>query len=141
MKLKELLNKVGDGFDISDTVFDSGVYFDYSQDSEDYFDKVLDLMASEIEVKEYHPNWYTPCKITEYIDKHKKTFDSFLNKVYNECYTPKEVCKRLGVNEIESDSEEFYDLYIDAFENLVIGKFSEEAYEMLYNLLIKEVNA
>ena len=40
-------------------------------------------------------------------------------------------------DKVTMDDEEFYDLYINTFANLINGYYDEEDYELLYDLLIE----
>lgn len=133
--LKEALELLDDGFDIADDIFDWGNYFGYDLESDDYYDKLLDFMADHIEFVKYQKDWYSICKITDFIVKYQDKFDKFLNEVYLEEYTPKYLCKKYNMPKISEDDELFYDVYFDMFANLLNGNFSDEEYEKLYKIL------
>lgn len=133
--LKEALEFVSEGFDICDDIFDFGTYYDYDIKSKNYYDRLLDFMASKIEFVKYQKCWYSICKITQFIEAYQKQFDEFLNEVYFEEYTPKYICKKYNIDKITSDDELFYDVYIDLFNQLVRGGFDENSYRRLFELL------
>ena len=133
--LKEALEFVGDGFDIADDIFDWGNYFGYNEKSNDCYDKVLDFMAEHIEFVKYQKEWYSICKITDFIVKYQKQFDKFLNEVYKKEYTPKYLCEKYDIPRISEDDELFYDIYFEMFSSLINGNFSDNNYELLYKIL------
>lgn len=136
MKLKTMIKQLDDGFDIGDNIWDFGNYFGYTLGSDDYYDKVLDFMASKIDLLKYQPNWYSICDITGFIVKYQDKFDEFLNEVYREEYTPAHICKKYGIEKIKADDELFYDVYIEGlFGGLINGSFSEDNYKRLYAIL------
>lgn len=133
--LKEAINFIGSGFDIGDETFDYGIYYDYDVNSESYYDRVLDFMAEKIEFVKYQKDWYSTCKITEFMESYQKQFDKFLNEVYCEEYTPQFICNKYKIDKITSDDELFCDVYIELFDNLIKGSFGEKAYKRLFELL------
>ena len=135
--LKEVVELLG-GLDIGDDVFDYGNYFEYDLDLKDYYDKVLDFMANEIEFETYRKDWFSTCKITNFIEKYQEQFDEFLNEVYREEYTPKYICQKHNIEKIDVDDELFYDIYIEMFGSLINGGFSEKDYENLYKILTRK---
>lgn len=136
MKLKTMIKQIQDGFDIGDNTFDYGVYFGYSFNSNDYFDKTLELIASKMDLIKYQPNWYSICDITGFIDKNREVLDEFMSMVYRDEYTPKYICEKEGIEKIDTDTEEFCDIYIDLlFNDIVIGNLTDSDYKILYDLL------
>ena len=83
MTLYELVKQQG-GLDIGDNIYDWGNYFDFSDDDCDDYDICMVVMAKEIEVVNVNPNWFSCCKITEYLEKHKDTFTEFMNTFYDD---------------------------------------------------------
>lgn len=120
-----------DGFDIADEIFDWANYFgiDLHNTEKDSYDVVMVYFANNIEMVCYRENWYSSCKVSEFIQKHRKAFDEFMRTTNNESYQPKE--------DVTIDDEEFYDLYLMTFESLINGNYAEEDYEWLYDLLLK----
>ena len=127
MTLYELVKQDG-GLDIGDNIYDWGNYFDFSEDGDDY-DRCMVVMAKRIEVVNVNKNWFTTCKITEYLEKYKDTFTNFMNTFYDDEYKPQE--------EIEVESEEFYDYYFDLFTSLINGGWSDREYKWLADRLEK----
>lgn len=119
-----------DGFDIADEIFDWATYFGFDFDSleKDSYDVVMTYFANEIEMVNYQENWYSCCKVSEFIQKHRKAFDLFMKEVNNERYQPDE--------EVTIEDEEFCDLYLATFESLVCGNYADEDYDLLYELLL-----
>lgn len=135
--LLEQMKLIGDGFDIGDDVYDFGTYFGCEYEKpEDYYDKCLTLIASEIELVKYQPKWFSTCKITDFIKKHQTKIDKWLNENFVEDWTPKHFQKEYGVKKLTDDNEIFYELYIvEFFEKLCVGAFSEADYKEIYELL------
>ena len=120
-----------DGFDISDEIFDWATYFgaDLHDTTNDSYNVVMVYFANEIEMVNYNENWYSCCKVSEFIQAHRKAFDKFMKECNNKNYQPNE--------KITMDDEEFCDLYLSTFENLVCGNYADEDYELLYELLLE----
>lgn len=121
MNLYELV-KSKSGLDVCDKVFDVGMYFDFSDDGDNY-DRCMVDMAKRIEVIEVKENWYTICNITKFLETNKKIFDDFIEKFYKDEYKPKK--------SYTPDEEEFYDVYVELFEQLVIGSWCDKHYAWL----------
>lgn len=139
MKLKTMIKQIQDGFDIGDNIFDYGVYFGYTFNSNDYDDKVLELMASKIDLIKYNPSWYSTCNITGFIDKHRSIFDNFMSMVYRDEYTPEYLCKKYNLKQINKDTELFYSIYIELlFNDIVIGNLTDSEYKILYEMFLNE---
>lgn len=122
-----------DCFDICDDIFDYVIAFGVPYDNElnDYYDKVLNYMAHNITCIKGGGTFKT-CKISEFMDTHRKAFDKWMNNNYYESWQPQN-------REIATiDDEEFYDIYIDLFNSIVTGNLSESEYQELYNNLIEE---
>ena len=120
-----------DGFDIADEIFDWATYFgvDLYDTTNDSYNVLMVYFANEIEMVNYQENWYSCCKVSEFIQKHRKAFDLFMKEVNNEYYQPND--------EVTIDDEEFCDLYLATFESLVCGNYADKDYELLYDLLLK----
>lgn len=123
----------GNGFDISDTYWDWGTYFECPlkwEDCHSYCDACMLLFALNIEFVKFKSDWFSPCKVTEFIENNREAFDRFLNEAYREGYRP---CDGDRLNADEDKG--YYELYMDAMEQLLIGNFSESKYERLFQLL------
>lgn len=139
MQLYDLLKLCNDGFDVCDDVFDFGVYFPYIESEDDSYDKLLNFIAKRVDVIKYQKDWFTICDFTSFIKKYQVVIDKFLNDEYYEEYTPEYLCKKYNLKEltIESDSELYYEVYIeDFFKRVVVGGYAEEEYKLLYNKLV-----
>ena len=119
------------GFDIGDETFDWGNYFEVDHYSleKDSYDVLMVYFANNIEMVNYTEDWYSCCKVSEFIQSHRQAFDKFMVECNNEHYQPN--------NEVSMDDEEFYDLYLMTFENLINGNYADEDYELLYDLLLE----
>lgn len=131
MKIIEVFKLMDDGFDIADDIFDYGVYF-YATEEEknDYYEKVQLFIAKDLDIIELDTKDYSICKISEFMDKHRKAFDKWMNNNYYESWQP----QNRAVATI--DDEEFYDIYIDLFNQIVCGNLSESEYKELYECLM-----
>lgn len=128
MALYELVKQNG-GLDIGDDIYDWGNYFDFSDDESDDYDRCMVVMAKMIEVVNINLGWYSCCKITEYLEKHKEAFTDFMNTFYEEMYKP--------IN-VENETEEFFDYYFELFTTLINGGWSEKEYKWLADRLENE---
>ena len=119
------------GFDIGDEIFDWGNYFevDNYNTSKDSYDTLMVYFANNIEMVNYNEDWYSCCKISEFIQAHRKAFDKFMVECNNKYYQPND--------KVSMDDEEFFDLYISTFANLINGNYAVEDYELLYELLLE----
>lgn len=132
MKIYEFMKFANsDGFDIADEIFDWCNFFgvDLHKQANSSYDVVMVYFANNIEMVNYRENWYSCCKVSEFIQSHRKAFDKFMRMVNNEQYQPDDT--------VTIDDEEFYDLYLMTFENLINGNYAEKDYELLYDLLLE----
>lgn len=126
MTLYELVKQDG-GLDIGDNIYDWGNYFDFSDDDCDDYDRCMVEMAKRIEVVNVNPNWFTTCKITQFLLDNEDVITEFIDSFYDDEYKPQE--------EIEAESEEFYDYYFDLFTTLINGGWSDNEYKWLADRL------
>lgn len=129
MTLYELVKKDG-GLDIGDNIYDWGNYFDFSDNDCDDYDRCMVEMAKRIEVVKVNHNWFTTCKITQFLLDNEDVITEFIDSFYDDEYKPQE--------EIGEDSEEFYDYYIDLFTSLINGGWSDNEYKWLADRLEKD---
>lgn len=131
--LYEAIHHYGNDKDIADTIFDYAVYFtcekDFKNCNDDY-DKCMLLFALNIKVESINED-YTICKITDFIEEHRKEFDDFFNQVHKEEWQPRNM-EKISVND-----EEYYDFYIKCFDYLVIGNYGKKDYTKLCKILTK----
>ena len=130
------LAKILDGecIDITGQIFDWGIAFECSTSLEkcaDYYDKIQFLFGCNIKLIKLVPNWYTQTTVENFIFEHRKVFEKFMEKTYKEEYI-------YDWSTIQNESEEFYDIFLDLMQGLICGNFSEEEYELLWNLFMEE---
>lgn len=135
MKIIEIFKLMEDGFDIADDIFDYGVFFfasDVNVQKDDYYDQVQLFIARDLDIIKLDTEHYSICKISEFMDRHRKAFDKWMNNNYYEAYQPQ--------NRVVAtiDDEEFYDIYIELFNDIVCGNLSESNYKELYGYLMDE---
>lgn len=133
MKLIEFMrftNKYG--FDIADVDFDWGNYFEVPEEIEDnnYYDKCMLFFAEHIIMVNYQEDWYSGCKIGEFLMKYESAFERLMNEENRYEYQPQNY-------NFETGDEDWYELYILTFGSLINGNYAEEDYEKLYNYLIE----
>ena len=126
MTLYELVKQDG-GLDIGDNIYDWGNYFDFSDDDCDEYDRCMVEMAKRIEVVNVNKNLFTTCKITQFLQDNEDVVTEFIDSFYDDEYKPQE--------EIEAESEEFYDYYFDLFTSLINGGWSDREYKWLADRL------
>lgn len=123
--------------DIADNIFDWVNCFEVAEletsanknNIDDDCNNVLLWFADNIETTSNDSD-YIHCNITEFIEENRAIFDEFLNQVYREEYQPQ------NIDKIESDSEEFYDYYLeDVFGGLINGTFSDSDYSLLWRII------
>lgn len=130
--MSKLINfcKQGYGLDICDDTWDCGNYFEVDGESNDYYDKVMQFFAMNIEVLKYDPTWYTICDVSGFIWKNLNAFSRFMNAANNENFQPciQGVCESV-------DDYLMLDIYIATFQELINGNYCEEDYEKLFYYL------
>lgn len=132
--LYDMIQLAGGGFDIADEDWDWGVYMDCRdswEECEDYYDKLMLLMAEHIICLNYNSDWYSPCQVAKFITKHIEAFTKFFNEENREGYRPLDYA---GSADAEKD-DGFYEAYMMPLESLIAGNYSEDNYEKLYKLL------
>ena len=134
MKLMEFMKFTGKyGFDIADVDFDWGNYFEVPEEVEDddYYDKCMIFFAENITILNYKENWYSCCKIGDFLMNYEDAFTTFMNEENRYEYRPENFNFKKG-------DEDWYELYIMTFEGLINGNYAEEDYEKLYTYLTQE---
>lgn len=138
--MKKMLLKEFSGQDISDTVFDYLNYFEASEEASDYYEKVQNYLADNIEVEKVNRS-IVICNITKFIEKHQAKINKFMKSVYYEEYTPQKngvaTYKPSKETKYNTDKgETFYYMYFEIFLNDVLnGGLSENDYKELYKTL------
>lgn len=130
------LAKILDGacIDITGEIFDWGIAFSCHstlEQCQDFYDKVMFLFGCNVQLTKLVPNWYSQTTIENFIINHRKVFEKFMEKTYEEEYI-------YDWSTIKNDSEEFYDVFLNLMENLICGNCCEEDYEILWNLFMEE---
>lgn len=130
MTLFELI-ELSDGLDIGDNTWDWGIYFDFTKDSDDPYDQCMEFMAKHIEVVKVNKDWYSPCKVCEFVVEYQKAFERFFNEENREGYRPKDYEKG---NDPTVD-EGFFEAYMAGVESLIAGNYCDSDYTKLLNYL------
>ena len=133
MTLYEMMKLKGEGFDVSDNTWDWGTYIGYVEDEDDldYYDKFTLYLTKNVEIERYNDDWYSPCKVCEFIVAHQDAFRKFFNEENREGYRPMDY-----ENGDDSTIDEgFYEAYMMGLESLLVGNYSESDYKKLYTLL------
>lgn len=143
--LAEVLELMGeDDTDIADTVFDFYGHISYvlgkkAEDIDDSYSKCMNLFCELIIVERVVPAnsnhvGFVTCKITDFVEKYKKSFRKEMNESYEEGYRP---CD--WEEDYDSSSEEFYDTYLTEFMTLINGDCCSEDYQLLYESIKEEM--
>lgn len=123
-----------DSVDIADNVWDFMTNFGCKVKKDkckDYYDKLMRLFAINIECNhfELRSSPVAHCYISEYISKNINAFNTFMGKNNRDGYKPSEY------KLVEEETDLWYDLYMNTFESLVVGNYSDDQYKELYELL------
>ena len=116
---------VEDG-DISDETYDWGTYISYTEDPEDDYERFMNFVMENTEMVSYNSDWYSPCKVTEFMLKYIDAFTKFFEEENGEAYRPSSYPGTDWAND-----ETFYDVFLTSLESLLIGNYSEEDYSKL----------
>lgn len=116
--------------DISDEIYDWGVYVCYTEEPVDNYDKFMNYLLENIEMVEFKSDWYSPCKVTEFMLEHFDAFAKFFNEENGEAFRPDSY---EGVN--WSEDEEFYDVFLASLESLINGNYTDEDYGKILSYL------
>lgn len=119
-----------EGFDICDQTFDWGNYFglDFELKEKDIYEMVMEYFARNIEMVNYQKEWFSVCKVSEFIQAHRKAFDMFMKECNGESHQPN--------SSVSMEDEEFYWLYLATFESLINGNYSDDDYKLLLSLML-----
>lgn len=124
-----------DGCDICDDAYDWGTYIGVPESWEkcsDYYDRCMLLFALNMTCVQYRPNGYTICDVAGFIWDNKEPFTKFLNQENRKEYKPSTYKDETIDPEVDGV---FYDVYMESFESLLIGNYSESDYRKLYKYL------
>lgn len=123
--------KDGFGMDISDNIWGWGNYFVVDNESNDYYNKVMNFFAMNIEVLKYDLSFFTVCDISRFILDNKIAFDIFMNEVNSDDFKPRNNEKLCKV-----DDYVMFEIYIATFQELINGNYSDDDYKKLYYELV-----
>lgn len=138
MSLFDTLRLAGsDGCDICDDIYDWGTYLGCPESWEkcsDYYEKCMLLFALNLTCLKYNDQAYSICKVTEFIWRNREPFERFMNEENKLEYTPRYWQKKGETIDPDEDGI-FYDVYMETFESLLIGNYSESDYQKLFKYL------
>lgn len=127
-----------DGADISDRDWDWGIFLGIPEaetikECEDGYDRFCLLLALNLHCEGIVRDWYTPCDVCAFIEAHRKTFERFFNEENREGYRP------MDYNSPKATEDKgYYEAFMQPMESLIAGNYTDEDYEKLVNLLLKE---
>lgn len=135
MTLYEIMKLKQEGFDIADTEWDWGTYVGFIDEDqvEDAYDRFILYFIQNVEIERLNEDWYSPCKVAEFVVKHLNAFKKFFNEENREGYRPMDYEDADNSNEDEG----FFEAYMCGIESLLCGNYCEDDYEKLYKLLTK----
>lgn len=124
--------------DINDSIFDFLTHLEYDKDINDSYDRCLDYIAAHLDVIELAPNtdYGVTCDICGLIENYRSAFDRFMNEENAETYTPAHYVELYGEVYTPND-EEYYDLYLQTFDCLLGGSYSNSDYDKLYSYMVE----
>ncbi len=107
---------------------------EYGKDNEEgYYFKFIFLCCLNIKCVKYQPKWYSVCNVSAFINDNREAFDKFMNEMNREGYRPKDYDEPL----VWDDDDEFYDVYMETFRNLVNGNYCDYQYKALVEYLLQ----
>lgn len=120
--------------DICDDDWDWGICVqceDNFEQCHDYYDKFMLLFCLNVVCLKFNREWYSPCKVCDFIEQNRKAFDKFLNEENRESCRPMDFTSKLCCDEDNG----YYEIYMQSLEQLIAGQYSERQYEKLYKYL------
>ena len=127
MTLYDLIKQAHCGMDICDNTFDYSTYIDFTENESgepsSAFDAAMIAIAKRLKVLVINTEHYTTCEIAEFLSEYGKEFKTFL---LEENIYPFPEPKTI---------EEYYNEYIELFDQLTKGAWSEKSYERFAELL------
>lgn len=123
-----------DGLDICDSVYDWGIFV-YCEESldkcNDWYDAFMYVFCVNVICEKQVSDWYSPCRVTEFVKENMKAFKKFFNKENREGYRPKDY-----ENSDDPDVDEgFFEAYLEGMESLLAGNYCDRQYRDLIQLL------
>lgn len=138
MSLYDCFRLVGEyGCDICDDIYDWGTYLGCQETWDkchDYYDKCMLLFALNLTCIKYNDKAYSCCDVSKFLWKNREPFERFFNEENKRDYTPAYWLKKGETIDPDEDGL-FYDIYMESFESLLIGNYSESDYRKLYKYL------
>ena len=136
LKLYEVMQIVGGGFDISDKDYDWGIYCECEKNwksCDDWYDRFILLICLNITCVSYSENWYSECNVREFIIDNLEAFEKFCNEENRDDYKPQYWKDKGEKIDPEADENElFYEIYMQTMESLIAGNYCDEDYHKLY---------
>ena len=127
MTLYDLIKQAHCGMDICDNTFDYSTYIDFTEtesgEPSDGFSAAMIAIAKRLNVLVINTEHYTTCEIAEFLSEYGKEFKTFL---LEENIYPFPEPKTI---------EEYYNEYIDLFDQLTKGSWPDKSYERFAELL------
>ena len=127
MTLYDLIKQAHCGMDICDNTFDYSTYIDFTEtesgEPSDDFSAAMIAIAKRLNVLVINTEHYTTCEIAEFLSEYGKEFKTFL---LEENIYPFPEPKTI---------EEYYNEYIDLFDQLTKGSWPDKSYERFTELL------
>lgn len=120
-------------FDVCDAIYDWVAYLGvHDNENCDDYDKLMRFFANNIEVVDLLTNGNLQCKVTDFIKEHYDAFLKFVEEENDDNYKPS------SYDEFDLEGEDFYDIFLNTFENLLIGNYSDLSYTKLLKYLTYE---
>lgn len=123
--------------DIADNTYDFMVNFGCHVrkcDCKDFYDKCMRFFATKIECDDFEiGDNIAHCDIVKFINKFIDVFNEFMNRHNREGYRPKDFA--LVDKDDPTYDDIFYDIYMNTFNSMVVGNYSEEQYRDLFTAL------
>lgn len=127
----------GEGFDICDKDWDWGIYmgcerdFNHCKDSDgnpDYYYACMLLFCLNIRCTKIRPEYYSVCRVSDFIKNNIDVFREFFNENNREGYRP------MDYKNADDDNKDdgWYEAYMQPMESLIAGNYCQSDYEKLY---------
>ena len=128
-----------DGADICDEDWDWGIFLSCPDEGDidkldDAYDKFCLILCLNLTCQCVVQDWYTPCDVCSFIEKHRKAFDRFMEEENREGCRPSDYPEPLKADEDKG----YYEVYMGTMENLIAGNYPEGDYEKLIRYLMEE---
>lgn len=121
------------GLDIADRDWDMGIYFECGKtwnDAVDWYEKLMMIFGINIRVERMDTVGYTTCMIADFLWENRDVFDVFFNEHNRHGYRPKDY------NNLDPELDTgFFEAYMQPFESLLAGNYTDDDYKELYQML------